>query len=122
MIFQRRSRPKFSVAAKYIEYCKHYNYLGLKINSTGHLNEAMSELREKACRAFYTIKKPQIEMIIPIQIWLKLFECVIEPIATYGSEMWGPLAKQDITQWGKQLTNNACRAELGQYPLIIKTQ
>ena len=55
--------------------------------------------------------------------------------------MWGPLAKQDFTQWDKhpietlhaefckillhvqrKTTNNACRAELGQYPQIIKTQ
>ena len=41
-----------------IEYCTHYhyNYLGLKISSTGHLNEAVNELREKASRAFYAIK------------------------------------------------------------------
>ena len=43
-------------------------------------------------------------------------ESVIEPIALYGSEVWGPLAKQDFP------VNNACRAELGQYPLILKSQ
>ena len=67
----------------------------------------------------------------------KIIEYVIEPIALYGSEVWGPLAKQDFTQWDKhpvdtlhaefckiplyvqrKTTNNACRAELGQYPLI----
>ena len=58
----------------------------------------MNELREKAHRAFYAIKK-QIEIEIPIQIWLKLIENVIEPIALYGSEVWGPLAKQDLIKW-----------------------
>ncbi|CDQ95104.1 unnamed protein product [Oncorhynchus mykiss] len=57
LIFQRRSRsqgirPKFSIGTKYIEYCTHYNYLDLKISSTGHLNEAVNELREKAHRTF----------------------------------------------------------------------
>ena len=74
-------------------------------------------------------------------MWLKLIECVHEPIAFYGSEVWGPLAKQDFTlrdkppnetlhaEFCKSLlhvqrttTNNTYRAELGQYPLIIKTQ
>jgi hypothetical protein len=50
-------------------------------------------LVRKAC----AIKK-QIQIEIPIQIWLKQFDCVIEPIALYGSEVWGP---QDFTQWDK---------------------
>ena len=72
-------------------------------------------------------------------MWLKLIECVIELIALNDSEGWSPLAKQDFNQWNKhpieilhaefckiilhvqrKTTNNACRAELGQYPLIIK--
>ena len=52
----------------------------------------MNELREKARRAFYTIKK-LIQIEIPIKIWLKLIEYVIEPIALYGSEVWDPLAR-----------------------------
>ena len=97
----------------------------------------MNELREKAHRAFYTIKQL---IQIPITIWLKLIECVIEPIALHGSEVWS-LAKQDFTKWDKhpietlhaefckillhvqrKTTHNACRAELGQYPPITKTQ
>ena len=145
MIFQKRSKsqdvlPKFSIGRHKVEYCTHYTYLGIKISSTGHFNEAVHELREKARRAFYAIKK-NIQTEIPIQIWLKLIECVIEPIALYGSEVWGPLTKQDFPQWDKhpietlhaelcktilhvqrKTTNNACRAELGKYPLIIKIQ
>ena len=85
--------------------------------------------------------KKQMQLEIPIKIWLKRIEYVIEPIALYGSEVWGPLAKQDFIKWDKhpnetlhaefckillhvqrKTTNNVCRAELGQYPLIIKTQ
>ena len=112
MIFQRRYRsqginPLFSIGTKYIEYRTHFSYLGLKISSTGHLNDAVNELREKARSAFYTIKK-QIEIEIPIKIWLKLIECVIEPIALYHSKV--PLAKQDFTKWDKYPHwNPACR-------------
>ena len=59
----------------------------------------MNEHREKARRAFYAIKKNRIK--IPIQIWLKRIEYVIETIALYGSEVWGPLAKQDFIKWDK---------------------
>ncbi len=72
-----------------------------------------------------------------------IVESVIEPIALYGSEVWGPLTNpsQDLTKWEKHpietlyaelcknilhvhrnTTNNACRAELGKYPLITKIQ
>ncbi len=92
--------------------------------------------------AFYAIKR-QCPIEIPIRIWLKILESVIEPIALYGSEVWGPLKNpnQDLTKWEKHpietlhaelcktilhvhrhTTNNACRAELGKYPLIIKIQ
>ena len=59
--------PKFSIGAKFIDYYKHYNCLGLTRSSTGHLNEAVNELREKAKNKF---------------------KCVIEPIALYASEVW----------------------------------
>ena len=57
----------------------------------------MNEQRENA---FYAIKK-QIQIEIPIKIWLKLIECVIEPIALYGSKVWGQLAKRDFIKWDK---------------------
>ena len=78
---------------------------------------------------------------IPIRIWLKILESVIEPIALYGCEVWGPLTNQEFTKWDKhqietlhaefctnilcvqcKTPNNACRAELVRYPLIIKIQ
>lgn len=145
MIFQKRSKtqdiqPKFTIGTQQVEYCTNYTYLGIKLNSTGHFNDAVHELRDKARRAFYAIKK-HIQTEIPTRIWLKLIECVIEPIALYGSEVWGPLTNHDFTQWDKhpietlhaelckillhvqrKATNNACRAELGKYPLIIKIQ
>ncbi len=63
---------------------------------------------------------------------------MIQPIALYGSEVWGPLSDQSYTRWDRHPTealhtefckiilklqrktpNNACRAELGRFPLII---
>ena len=100
----------------------------------------MNDLKEKARRAFYAIKK-SIQIDIPIRIWLKIFKSVIEPIALYGSEVWGPLTESGYEKWdkhpvetlhaefcknilkvGRNTPNNACRAELGQYPLLINIE
>ncbi len=85
MIFQKRSRSQgtqhtFSLGTKQIADTSHYNYLGLKITSTGNFNHAVNELRDKASRAFYAIKR-QCPIEIPIRIWMKILESVIEPIA-----------------------------------------
>ena len=80
-----------------------------------------------------------IKVDIPIRTWLKIMDSVIEPISLYGCEIWGPLANHDPEKWDKHQTetlhtefcksilrtqrktpNNACRAELGRFPLIIK--
>jgi hypothetical protein len=53
----------------------------------------VNELRDKARRAFYAIKR-NIKFDIPIRIWLKILESVIEPIALCGCEVGGPLTNQ----------------------------
>ncbi len=99
---------------------------------------AVNALKDKARRALYAIKKEfqNIEILLPI--WCKIFDSVIQPIALYGSEVWGPLSDQSYTRWDRHPTealhtefckiilklqrktpNNACRAELGRFPLII---
>ena len=83
----------------------------------------------------------QIYIQIPFLIWLKLLQTIIEPILLYASEVWGPQTNQLFDHWEKHpieiantefcksilqvhrtTTNNACRAELGQYPLLLKIQ
>ncbi|KAI4889447.1 hypothetical protein NFI96_002246 [Prochilodus magdalenae] len=90
IIFQKRSRSQgntanFTLGTHKLDTCKEFSYLGLKISSTGNFNPAVNELREKARRAFYAIKR-QIHIQIPVQIWLKIFQSVIEPILLYGPQ------------------------------------
>ena len=145
MVFQKRSRCQgnrlqFTLGSTTIEHTHTYTYLGLKLSSTGNFNMAVNDLKEKARRAFYTIRKT-IKTNIPIRIWLKIFKSVIQPIALYGIEVWGPLANQEFSNWDKhqietlhtefckyilkvqrKTPNNACRAELGQFPLLLDIQ
>ncbi len=123
-----------------LQHTHEYTYLGLKIISTGNFNLAVNALKAKALSVFYMIKNT-IQHEILIQTWLKILKAIIEPIALYGSEIWGPLKTQDFSKWEKEeieiihtqicknilkvnrgTPNNSCRAELGQYPLLINIQ
>ena len=91
---------------------------------------AVNAFKEKARRAMYAIKRQLLKLNITIKMWSKLFDSVIQPIALYGSEVWGPLSQQNYTAWDKhppetlhtefcsilqiqrKTPNNACRAEL----------
>ena len=71
------------------------------MNTTGNFNKAVNDLRDKASRAFHAIKK-NIKLEIPIKIWLKIFDAVMETIAPHGCEVWGPLANQALIKSDKQ--------------------
>ena len=120
MVFQKRSshqehKYKFHLDTVALEHTKTYTYLGLNISATGNFHKAVNDLRDKARRAFYVIKR-NITFDIPIRIWLKILESVIEPIARNGCEVWGPLTNQKITKWDKHQIETACRI-LPKYPL-----
>lgn len=146
MIFQKKTRCqkhkyKFTLNNTIIEHTKNYTYLGLTISASGNFNMAVNALKEKARRTLYAIKMKLFKINIPIRIWTKIFDSVILPIALYGSEVWGPLNKLDFKMWDKHpiealhaefcrkilqvqrnTPTNACRAELGRFPVIMKIQ
>lgn len=146
MIFQKKPRCQenrylFTLGSTALEHTMQYTYLGLIITASGSFSKAVNALKEKARRALYAIKSKFYDINIPISIWCKLFDSIIQPIALYGSEVWGPLSMHDYTAWDKhpietlhvefcrsilkvqiKTPNNACRAELGRYPLAIPIQ
>ncbi len=63
------------------------------MTSTGNFNLAVNGFRESGRRAFYAMKKSS-NVNVPIRIWLKIFQPIIEPILLYGSEVWDPLVNQ----------------------------
>ena len=95
----------------------------------------MNNLRDKARMAFYATKRNK-KILHTNSDLAKILESVKEPIALHGCEVWGLLTK-DFTKRDKhqfetlnaeycingfrvQPPNNACRVELGRYPLMIK--
>ncbi len=82
MMFQKHSRSQgpthtFTLSHRTIETTKTCTYLGLKMTSTGNFTLAVKELKEKAQRAFYAIKR-SIKIDISIQIWPKFVKSIMK--------------------------------------------
>ena len=123
-----------------LELVKEYKYLGLTVTCNGKLNYAAEILSQKARKAFFGLKAniPSSDSL-SVQKWLKLYNSMITPILTYGSEIWiadhkinienlhnlsfektqNMIMKQILGVHGKS-TNLAIHAELGLEPLCFK--
>ncbi len=108
MIFQKKPRSQktkyqFKLGNTHLVHSLYSDELELKISGSRNFGLAVNALKQKACWAFYAIRRKSDKIDLPIRIWTKIFDSVIQPIALYGSEVWGPLSHQDYTRWGKHL-------------------
>ena len=76
MAFQKRSsrqgqKYKFHLNTVALEHTKNYTYFSLNISATGNFHKVVNDLRDKARRAFYVIKR-KITYDIPTRICLKI--------------------------------------------------
>ena len=138
----RISRYTFRLNDSTIEIVQQYCYLGIIFSATGNFNNACNALYDKALRAFYKFKRLQPQN--NIRQALKLFDCLIIPILTYSSVIWGPLYAKSMNEENlydicnnspierlnlklckfllgvhSKSTNAAVRGETGRYPLLI---
>ena len=136
-------RFNFWLGTEPVSITQQYCYLGIIFTPSGSFNSAITNLTDKAMKAFFRLKQlnPRDNAILTI----KLFESLVVPILTYACEVWGPLAlrkvdKQDFKSLcdsvhceklnirlckyllgvGKRATNAAVIAELGRFPISFK--
>ena len=73
-----------------------------------------------------------------VQLTMKIFDTVISPILTYGREVWGvdhdgklendpiEFVQTKFIRWllrvNKFCSSNACRSEVGRFPMRTKTK
>ena len=141
----RLMKDKFNYGDKVIECVKTYKYLGLEFSNTGSFNIAKYNLKVKAMKACFKLKKIIDANSLSPKIAISLFNSLIKPIALYGSKIWGvsmcaptipkmvanldslPMDKillsfsRFILGVHKHTTSAAVRGELGLYPLGIAT-
>ena len=131
-----------------VEVVDTYQYLGMKLKPSGSMQYAVSELNDKASRAWFSISNVLYKhKRLPVARAFQLFDSLIQPIALYGCEFWIPNilpkkcfeSKDNLLKFWESLpceilNQKLCRlllsvhkrcsrlaaiGELGRYPLFI---
>jgi hypothetical protein len=94
MVFNKSGRQlKESYRLQYmgnnIPSAKNYCYLGITFSLSGSFKTATNLLRQKALRAYFGLKSEvDLQNISKVAV-LKLIDCLILPVMSYGIEVWG---------------------------------
>ena len=93
LVFNRSGRQlKISHGLAYgtetIPSAKEYCYLGITYTLSGSLAKAQDELKKKGLRAYFQLTRMVDVRSLGTRCLLKLFDSLIVPIFTYGSQIW----------------------------------
>ena len=79
----------FTINNTQIEVVDKYKYLGIMLNFNGNLKHVAEHMYNKSIKAIFSLKAKIMNYDnINNKLLLKLFDCLIRPILTYGSEIW----------------------------------
>ena len=137
MIFNktgRHIRRDFYFGHDKLTSTREYKYLGFLITPSGEINSGLNDLKDRAQRAFFKLKKKMGSTFrTQPSLTIKLFRSLIEPILLYASDLWGvmklpasnPIENlfmsfcKQLLGVQKQTTNFGVLLELGLIPLTI---
>jgi exonuclease III len=150
VISKKRIKKKYEIRMgdKPLEWVNTYNYLGMTVSSNGSFMPCKEMLKAKGQKAMYKLKSIIMGTNITKSLSLKMFDQLVFPILSYGSEIWAvqdfnkiirdhtiqlediyPKLPQEklnihfckaILGVSAKATNMAAMAELGRYPLYIR--
>ncbi len=134
LIFTKHKRDydyEFNLYGTNIEIVSSYSYLGILFNYNGNFTIARKKLSEQAQKALYALYRKLRNISIPIDLQLKLFDSLIEPILLYSCEIWGfenlAILEKIHLQFLKRILSVRSSTpsfmvygETGRYPLEIK--
>ena len=141
---------QFYIGDNHIEVVDTYQYLGINLKPSGSMQYAVSELNDKASRAWFAISNVLYKYKrLKVSRAFQLFDSLIRPVALYACEFWLPtiLSKKSfdskealLKSWEnlhcEVLNQKLCRlllsvhkrcsrlaalGELGRYPLLISS-
>ena len=155
MIFNKRGLTlrrnyNFFLGGEPLEVTDQYQYLGLKIRPSGAMGLAVEELNTKATKAWFSISKIFYKhKRLEVHRSLQIFDSLVVPVSTYGSEFWLPHSlpvksfrsfDNLLNCWEnfipEKINQKCCRlilgvhkkssrlavlGELGRHPLLIKS-
>ena len=101
---------KWFFNGKRVEVVSYYKYLGIMFSCRLIWSMATKTLAQQSRKAFMGIVKATRKIgMLPHNTFFKIFDTMILPILTYGSEVWG-FEKHDSLE---RIHNYACRYFLG---------
>ena len=141
---------QFFIGNNHVEVVNTYQYLGINLKPSGSMQYAVSELADKASRAWFAISNVLYKhKRLPVSCAFQLFDSLIRPVALFSCEFWLPtiLSKKSfdskdnlLKSWEtlrcEVLNQKLCRlllsvhkrcsrlatmCELGRYPLPISS-
>ena len=141
---------QFFIGNDPVEVVDTYQYLGINLKPSGSMQFAVSELCDKASRAWFAISNVLYKhKRLPVSRAFQLFDSLIKPVALFSCEFWLPmiipkkcftnkelLLKSWETLPAEYLNQKLCRmllsvhkrcsrlaaiGELGRYPLLISS-
>ena len=136
MVFSKRKNRqnhRFVLNDKTLDIVDFFTYLGINFKFNGCFVNARKGLIEQALKSIFSTFRKIRNQAIPVDIQLKLFDSLVEPILLYGSEIWGyedlKLLEQThlkfcniILNVRSTTPNYMVYGELGRYPLDIKVK
>jgi hypothetical protein len=92
MVFRKGKRKfsqfNFTTDSQHIEAVEKYKYLGVILSYNGNLKHAAEHMYNKDLKAVFSLKSKILDFeFSSIKLKLKLFDTLIRPITTYGSEI-----------------------------------
>ena len=82
---------QFCIGNNQIEVVDCYQYLGISLKPSGSMQYAVSELYDKASRAWFAISNVLYKYKrLPVSRAFQLFDSLIRPIALFSCEFWLP--------------------------------
>ena len=72
-----------------IETCKSYKYLGILMQCSGKFSECFKNLHQRGMKAMFKLTKSFNGSSPSFNTCIHLFDHLIKPILTYGSDVWG---------------------------------
>jgi hypothetical protein len=92
LVFSKRKCQQnfdFTLSGEKLDVIDSYTYLGITFKYNGSFVDVRKRLVEQAEKSLFAIYKKIRNDNIPIDLELKLFDSLVEPIILYGSEIWG---------------------------------
>ena len=105
MIFNAQGRlmtnETFKIAGQDLEFAQQFCYLGIDISAGGSFIAAKRILKEKGMKALYPITDTIFKFNLKPSKAILLFNHLIKPIITYGSEILAPFTKHQLDTLNK---------------------